>query len=100
MADQTPSGLTDEFEDASERALWKALGETGLEEPAPRLRRNFYLRLERATHRTPLERMREALGLRGNTGWVTAAACLLVGLGVGQLAADRGADDGERLAAL
>jgi hypothetical protein len=108
MPEKTPSGVPDEFEDASERALWKALGETRLEDPSPRLRRDFHLRLERAARRTPLERLREALGFRANTGWLTAAACLLVGLGIGQLAADRGQgdgqgdgqDDSQRLAAL
>lgn len=100
MPERTPPGVPDEFADASERALWEALGEVRPEEPSPRLRQGFYRRLERAQHRTPLERLRAVLGLSGNIGWLTAAACLLAGLGIGQLAADRGDDAGTRLAAL
>lgn len=100
MPERTPHGVPSHFEDASERALWEALGETKPEEPSPRLRQGFYRQLERAGNRSRLERIREALGLSGNAGWLTAAACLLVGLSIGQLAADRGDDAGTRLAAL
>jgi hypothetical protein len=100
MLKETQSGVPDEFEDASLRALWHALGEVEPEEPSQRLRQGFYRRLERASRRTGFERLREALGFRGNTGWLTAAACLLAGLGIGQLAANGGDDAGARLAAL
>lgn len=100
MLEETRSGVPEEFEDDSERTLWQALAETEPEEPSARLRRSFYARLERASRRTRFERLREALGFRGNTGWLTAAACLLAGLGIGQLADDRGDDAGARLAAL
>ncbi|MGH8496378.1 MAG: hypothetical protein ACREVN_09605, partial [Gammaproteobacteria bacterium] len=76
------------------------LGEMEPEEPSPRLCQGFYRRLERASRRTRLERLREALGFRGNAGWLTAAACLLVGVGLGQLADNAGTDAGARLAAL
>jgi hypothetical protein len=92
--------VPDEFGEASERALWQALGEVEPEEPSPRLRQGFYRRLETAGRRTPLERLREALGFRGNTGWLTAAACLLVGVATGQLAGNGDTDAGARLAAL
>lgn len=100
MPEPTRPGVPGEFEEPSERALWQALGEIEPDEPSPRLRQGFYRRLERASHRTLLERLREALGLGGNAGWLTAAACLLAGLGIGQLAADGGDDAGARLAAL
>ena len=100
MADRNRSGVPDTFEDAAERALWRALGEIEPEEPSPRLRRAFYRRLEREGRRTTLEKVRDALGFHGNRGWLSAAACLLVGLGIGQLAANDGDDAGARLAAL
>jgi hypothetical protein len=100
MLKETRSGVPDEFEDASERALWQALGEMEPEEPSPRLRQGFYRRLERASRPTRLERLRDALGFRGNAGWLTAAACLLVGVGMGRLADNAGTDAGARLAAL
>jgi hypothetical protein len=100
MLKQTRSGVPDEFEEASERALWQALGEMEPEEPSPRLRQGFYRRLDRANRRTRLERVRDALGFRGNAGWLTAAACLLVGVGMGQLAGNDGNDAGARLLAL
>jgi hypothetical protein len=92
--------VPDEFEEASERALWQALGEMEPEEPSQRLRQGFYRRLERASRRTRLERLRDALGFRGNAGWLTAAACLLVGVGMGQFAGNAGNDAGARLLAL
>lgn len=100
MPEKTQSGVPDEFDDAAERALWQALGEIEPEEPSRRLRQSFYARLEHASGRTRFERLREALGFRGNTGWATAAACLLAGLAIGQLSVDRGDDEGARLAAL
>jgi len=100
MAERTPLGVPDEFEDASERALWHALAEAHADEPSPRLRQGFYRKLEHAARRTPLERLRDLLGFRGSTGWLTAAACLLAGLGIGSLAVDGAPDDGTRLSAL
>jgi hypothetical protein len=100
MPKEPRSGVPDEFEEASERALWQALGEMELEEPSQRLRQSFYRRLERANSRTRLERLRDALGFRGNAGWLTAVACLLVGVGMGQLAGNAGNDAGARLVAL
>ena len=100
MLKETRSGVPDKFEEASERALWQALGEMEPEEPSQRLRQGFYRRLERASRRTRLERLRDALGFRGNAGWLTAAACLLVGVGMGQLAGNVSNDAGARLLAL
>lgn len=100
MVEETRSGVPDEFEEVSERTLWQALGEMDPQEPSPRLRQGFYRRLESASRRTRFERLREVLGFRGNTGWVTAAACLLVGLGIGALAGSGGNDAATRLAVL
>lgn len=100
MAERPRSGVPDEFEDVSERALWQALGESEAEEPSPRLRQRFYRELERASRRSPLQRLQDALGFRGNAGWLTAAACLLAGAGMGQLLGTSGDDAGARLATL
>lgn len=100
MAEKTRPGVPDDFEDASERALWQALGRIEPEEPSPRLRQDFYRRLEDAARRTWLEKLRESLGFRGNAGWLTATACLLAGLAIGWLAGTGEEDTGTRLAAL
>ena len=38
MSEKTGPGVPDEFDDASERALWQALGRFEPEEPSPRRR--------------------------------------------------------------
>ena len=44
--------------------------------------------------------MRDWLGMRSNTGWVTATACVLIGFGAAQLSNWQSAGDQDRLAAL
>jgi hypothetical protein len=99
MSDKTTSNLPFDGDNKAENALWDTLGELSEREPSARLRQRFYRELEKAGRPSLFERLRDILGFSGNAGWLTAAACVLLGLGVGQLL-DQPADDGLRLAAL
>lgn len=100
MADDTPRGLPLDTDDADEQALWNALGNIEMEEPSPRLRQGFYRELERASRPTAIVRLRDWLGFGSNTGWLTAAACLLAGIGTGMLVSGGSDAPDARLAAL
>ncbi|MCI0518072.1 MAG: hypothetical protein L0Y45_09600 [Woeseiaceae bacterium] len=99
MAEKKVSKLALELDDSG-KALWDALGGVEQEEPSPGLRRSFHAKLEHASRRSWLDNLRDFLGLRSNTGWLTSAACLLVGLVIGQVSFVGSGDDGARLAAL
>ena len=86
--------------DATERALWEALGEIEPAEPSAELRQSFYRRLAAASRSARLEHWLGALGLRGRAGWLTAAACLLAGLGIGHATGGGDGAADSRLAAL
>lgn len=98
MSEERKPGPGPDFDDADEQAPWHALGRIEREDPSPRLRQGFYARLESAARPPLAARLRQALGFAGNAGWITASACLLVGLATGLLVDGGGAD--ERLAAL
>ncbi len=100
MSDKKSSNLPFDGENAAETQMWNALGDMPDHEPSPRLRQGFYRKLEKASRPTIAERLRDWLGFSGNTGWLTAAACVLVGLGAGQLLGEPVGDDSVRLAAL
>lgn len=100
MTDQKDSSLPFESSEASERQLWQALGDLPHAEPSANLRRGFYEQLEKADSRGIGSRIRGWLGLSGNTGWVTAAACLLVGFAVAQISFETESIQPDRLAAL
>jgi hypothetical protein len=100
MADKKISDLPLEFDDESGRELWDALGEIDREQPSSSVRRSFHEKLEHASQGSWLDRLRASLGLRSNVGWLTATACVLVGLGVGHLGSNVEDSDGDRLAAL
>ena len=104
MPDRHPPSLPFESSDADEQRLWAALADLPRAEPSPGLRRRFYHGLEAAGTRTWSGRLRDWLGLGERGGWVTAAACLLLGFGVAQVVAlrDTGTSDGgaDRLVAL
>jgi hypothetical protein len=99
MNDKKSSGLPFEGDNAAEEALWNALGELPDEEPSPQVRQRFYRELQKASRPTVSVRLREFLGFSGNTGWLTATACVLIGLGTGQLL-NEPANEDLRLAAL
>lgn len=100
MSDKRLPDLPLGSDDPAENELWKVLGDVEHDEPPARLRQGFYKKLERANQPNPAMKLQDLLGLRGNAGWLTAAACLLVGLGAGQQLGDAGDDASERLAAL
>ena len=81
--DKTPNSLFDS-DDAAEQKLWAALGDIPRQTPSQDMRRNFYLELERTSNAGFAERLRGWLGMSNNVGWITATACVLLGLGVGQ----------------
>lgn len=84
MTDQPKSGVPFEPADSAEAGLWRALNELPGAEPSPRLRAGFYRRLERAGRPGRLQGLRDRLGFSCDAGWVTAAACLVVGVLVGR----------------
>lgn len=89
-----------ESSDPAEQQLWVALGELPQEEPSPNMRRSFYHRLEQAGALTWSERVRGWLGLGSNFGWLTAAACILLGFGLSGLVKDGKPDDSARMLAM
>lgn len=99
MSDHKTPQLPFEAENEAELSLWNALQEESGEEPSPRLRQNFYRELEHASRPSLATKLRDLLGLSDNTGWLTATACLLLGLGAGQIF-NAPSDDLDRLAAL
>lgn len=99
MPDNKTPELPFDAENPAEQQLWNALGDVSAEEPSPRLRQEFYRKLAHASRPTVAAKLREWLGFSGNAGWLTATACVLLGLGAGQLFSAP-ADDQERLAAL
>ena len=99
MPDNKTPELPYDADNPAEQQLWDALGDVSAEEPSPRLRQEFYRKLAHASRPTIAMKLREWLGFSGNTGWLTATACVLLGLGAGQLFSPPGHDNG-RLAAL
>ena len=100
MTEQKDTALPFESGEASEQQLWQALGDLPQAEPSANLRRRFYEQLEKSGSPGLAARIRSWLGLSGNTGWVTAAACLLMGFAVAQLSVERETVQPDRLAAL
>ena len=100
MVDKKTPELPLDTDDSHERALWNALGKHEAGEPSAALRREFYRKLEAASRPSVLERLQELLGFRGNAGWLTATACLIIGLGGGAIVASGSGTDDERLAVL
>lgn len=99
MSEQRKTTLPFAADDATEKRLWDALGEIPAAEPSANLRRNFYARLEQEARPTFPARLRQLLGFGSNAGWITATACLLIGLVTGQVL-ETGSGNTERLAAL
>lgn len=89
-----------ENDDAAGRQLWTALGDLPRGTPSPGMRRTFYRELERMSSAGLAERIRGWLGMSNNTGWITAAACVLLGVGMGAALNTPGTAGSTRLAAL
>ena len=100
MVEKKVSKLPLDFDDESGNELWDALGELDRELPSDGLRRSFHEKLEQASRRNWFDNLRDALGLRSNAGWLTAAACAMAGLAVGHFTGTVDGSDGARLAAL
>lgn len=101
MSDKKPSDLPFTSEELAENRLWDQLAEIKSARPSARLRKNFYATLEQASRPTCAARVRNFLGISGSAGWITAAACLLVGMMTGLLLDSGSANSSsERLAAL
>jgi len=100
MSEKKSSKLSFDAENPAETELWNSLGDFPAEEPSAQFRQTFYRKLEQASRPTFSAKLRDWLGFSGNTGWITATACVLVGLGTGALLSQpEGSDDG-RLAML
>jgi len=100
MSDRKHPSLPFESSDPAEEKLWQALDELPQAEPPASLRRTFYDNLEQAESRSLGGRIRSWLGFSGNAGWVTAAACLLVGFAVARIGFVTDTSESTRLAAL
>jgi len=99
MNEKRTSNLPYDGGDAREADLWAALGELPLEEPGDHVRHRFFRELHRGKRAPFGERLRGWFGFSGNLGWVTACACLVVGVLAGRTI-DGGPDDTARLDAL
>lgn len=101
MSDKRESDLPFSSDEPSENALWDSLATIEAAEPSAELRKSFYAKLEQAAQPTLSQKLRNLLGFSGNAGWITATACLLVGLVTGQIiGTDSAASSTERLVAL
>jgi hypothetical protein len=100
MPDRKITSLPFESADPAEQQIWQALGDLPQAEPSPRLRGAFYGELEKAGIRRWSSRLRGWLGFSNNAGWVTAAACLLIGFGAARLAVEQPGVEPARLTAL
>ena len=99
MTSKEPTSLPFESSDSAEQELWAALSDLPSGEPSGQLRRRFYNGLHEASSRRWTERLSHWLGMNSNGGWITVAACLLVGFGVAQVM-DQPASESPRLVTL
>ena len=100
MPDKRHSSVPFESSNPDEQRLWETLGDMPRSEPSPNLRRSFYQRLEQAGSPRWDARLRHWLGISNNLGWVTAAACVLIGFGTARLMTGPDGLEQDRLAAL
>ena len=99
MRDKRDPGVPVEFDDPAEERMWHRLGDLPEANPSAALRDRFYSELEAAS--TPvLTRLERWLGFERRTGWITAIATLLVGIGVGQTLGTQAGTDESAFAAL
>jgi len=99
MSEKDTHSLPFESGDPAEQKLWAALSDLPRGEPSSHLRQRFYSDLHKAASPRWTERLNHWLGLKQNNGWITVAACLLIGFFVAQVV-DRPAPDAPRLVAL
>ena len=100
MSDRKANDLPFDSDDKREQKLWVALDDIPRDLPSPKMRRDFYHELDRVGSGAFAELLRGWLGMSGNAGWITATACVLIGLGMGQALNSAGTEEPMRLAAL
>ncbi len=100
MSERKTFNLPFDSEDPAEQKLWAALEEMPREAPSADMRRAFYRELDRANATSWTARLRGWLGISSNTGWLTVAACVLLGVGMGQILNKTGSAEPMRLAVL
>lgn len=100
MSEQETFGVEIESDNSVEQELWTALGTLPREEPSSDMRRLFYRNLEQATLRHWSAKIPRWFGINGHRGWLTAAACTLIGLVLGQFLDGSDSGGSVRLAAL
>ncbi|MDX1554409.1 MAG: hypothetical protein R3212_00110 [Xanthomonadales bacterium] len=106
MSKKYPTSLPFESSEPAEQQLWEALADLPRGEPSAKLRQAFYNGLHESASQSWTERVGDWLGIRSGGGWVTVAACLLLGFAVAQVANLPDVDntapaaDADRLAAL
>ena len=71
-----------------------------MEKPSQQLRQGFYEQLDRLSAPTLKDKIQHWLGFSRNAGWLTASACLVLGLVMGKVLQDSTVDEDHRLAAL
>lgn len=99
MPDNDSKSVPFESSEPAERKLWAALSEVPRGTPSSELRRRFYSSLHDAGRPGWTQRLGAWLGMSANRGWITAAACLVLGFGFAQVI-DWPASDTTRLSAL
>lgn len=100
MYDKKTVGVSFDSDDPNEQRLWSELEDLPRAAPSADLRRAFYRELERTTVTRWPERIQRWFGVSGTRGWLTAAVCALVGLGLGQTFNGSADPQPARLAAL
>lgn len=100
MRNEKPRGLPFVGEDLATQELWDAIEDLPRGEPSADLRRSFYRELDNATRPRALERFRAWLGISGSHGWLTAAACVSMGVMFGFTLGNPDSAEPTRLAAL
>ncbi len=100
MSEEKSANLSFDSDDPAEQQVWSALQDLPRAAPSGAMRRSFYGKLERATATHWPQRFRSWLGLSSKRGWLTVAACVLLGMGVGQMQSRTGEAETTRLVAL
>ena len=84
MSERETVNLPFDSADPAEQKLWAALEDMPRESPSPNMRRSFYRELEHANVKSWALRLQGWLGINRSAGWLTAATCVLIGIGMGQ----------------
>lgn len=100
MSDKDRKNVSYKGKTPAEQNLWAALLDVPRGEPSPQMRRVFYNELDKAANRSFAQRLRAWLGIGNNRGWITAAACIVAGVVLGQALNNADPAEATRLVAL